>query len=252
MNLRNLLTVLRSPAQQSRRRRCNHSGHAGVEALESRQLLAADATVLKNIFPGNGSSLPSPEQQQTPSQPLNGWVYFNANDGTHGFELWRTDGTEVNTHRFLDLTPGSGRSDPHNFIVANGKLFFNAAGGNLYVTDGTTVGTTLLMASGKGAYAMGAVGSTVYFYYSDPAQGNTESPGGTFWKTDGTLAGTVAIDTWDLPFPPGFSTVFENTVFFTGQFGQLFKIDPATNTLVAVSGSPGGISGLTATANDRV
>ena len=143
INLRNRLTIRRSQTQQSRRRRSNQGANAGIEALESRELLAADATVLKDIFPGNASSLPSSVQQQTPSQPLNGWVYFNANDGTHGFELWRTDGTEANTQLFLDLTPGSGRSDPQNFMVANGKLFFTAAGGNLYVTNGTTVGTML-------------------------------------------------------------------------------------------------------------
>ena len=264
MHTRNLVSQIRSGfkalssdftgQRKSRRNRSASQAESRffveVSTLEERVLLAADATVLKDIFPGSTSSLPSPNTQQTPSQALNGWVYFNANDGTHGFELWRTDGTEANTQLFLDLTPGSGRSDPQNFIVANGKLFFTAAGGNLYVTNGTTVGTTLLMTSQKSNYAMGVVGSTAYYYYADPPVGNTQSPGGTFWKTDGTSGGTAAFATWDKPFPPEFSTVFENTMFFMAGLGELYKIDPVTSTVAIVSGSPSGISGLTATANN--
>ena len=109
----------------------------------------------------------------------------------------------------------------------------------------------MTLTSQKGAYAMAAVGSTAWYYYADPPVGNSQSPGGTFWKTDGTLAGTVAMDTWDKPYPPEYSTVFENTMFFVEAGFELYKIDPVTDQLVSVyTAVSGGITGLTATTND--
>jgi len=37
---------------------------------------------------------------------LNGKLYFNANDGVHGRELWATDGTEAGTQLVKDISPG--------------------------------------------------------------------------------------------------------------------------------------------------
>jgi ELWxxDGT repeat protein len=46
---------------------------------------------------------------------FNGTLYFTADDGGSGYELWRSDGTAAGTVRVLDLNPG----------VANGlnKIF---------------------------------------------------------------------------------------------------------------------------------
>ncbi|MBN1602458.1 MAG: hypothetical protein JW915_12670 [Chitinispirillaceae bacterium] len=64
-------------------------------------------------------------------------LYFFADDGVHGYELWCTDGTETGTHMVQDINPGPGhslfpRSDedflgegPH-FTVFNDDLYFIA------------------------------------------------------------------------------------------------------------------------------
>src|SRR5690554_1787662 len=42
---------------------------------------------------------------------LNGKLYFRANDGTNGYELWVTDGTSAGTQMIKDINP-TGSSYP--------------------------------------------------------------------------------------------------------------------------------------------
>src|SRR5262245_44682918 len=68
-------------------------------------------------------------------------VFFGASDGIHGFELWRSDGTDAGTRLVADVCPGSCASMPQNLTVAGGKVFFVADDGfhglELWASDGT-------------------------------------------------------------------------------------------------------------------
>jgi ELWxxDGT repeat protein len=41
-------------------------------------------------------------------------LFFNANDGSNGYELWKTDGTSAGTVLVKDINPGAGSSNPFN------------------------------------------------------------------------------------------------------------------------------------------
>uniref|UniRef100_UPI004049DEC7 ELWxxDGT repeat protein n=1 Tax=Candidatus Limnocylindrus sp. TaxID=2802978 RepID=UPI004049DEC7 len=43
---------------------------------------------------------------------LGGFLYFRADNGTTGTELWRTDGTEAGTTSVKDINPGASSSYP--------------------------------------------------------------------------------------------------------------------------------------------
>ncbi|HET9229553.1 MAG TPA: hypothetical protein VFR31_22925, partial [Thermoanaerobaculia bacterium] len=80
----------------------------------------------------------------TPSlTPLGAHLYFAADDGEHGLELWRTDG--ITTELVTDLVPGWRSSNPQNLEAAGGRLFFTAGteehGREIWETDGTEEGT---------------------------------------------------------------------------------------------------------------
>jgi ELWxxDGT repeat protein len=49
--------------------------------------------------------------------------YFAANDGVHGNELWSSDGTADGTVMVQDIEPGSGSSDPADFLEVSGKMY---------------------------------------------------------------------------------------------------------------------------------
>jgi ELWxxDGT repeat protein len=58
-----------------------------------------------------------------------GRMFFTADDGVHGFELWQTDGTAAGTRMVADLKPGPAGSAPAGMTQAGGLLFFAADDG---------------------------------------------------------------------------------------------------------------------------
>jgi len=58
----------------------------------------------------------------------NNKLYFSADDGSIGVELWFTDGTAGGTTMLKDINP-SGDSDPYGFTLLNNKLYFVADDG---------------------------------------------------------------------------------------------------------------------------
>lgn len=131
---------------------------------------------------------------------VNGTIYFTADDGVHGRELWKMDpaGGALLVH---DVLPGAFSSSPRDLVNANGMLYFRAMDQTTsrfeaFKTDGTAAGTvrvsdlSLGLAASKISSGHGRlvnVGATVYFV------GQQESNGYELWKTDGTPAGTMIV-----------------------------------------------------------
>jgi ELWxxDGT repeat protein len=72
--------------------------------------------MVKDISPGPLDSFP---QFLT---NVNGTLYFEADDGIHGDELWKSNGTAVGTVMVRDMIPGSDGSDPSFLAAVNGPL----------------------------------------------------------------------------------------------------------------------------------
>jgi ELWxxDGT repeat protein len=102
----------------------------------------------KDINPGSASSNPSD------FRVFNGRLYFNADNGSNGSELWRADGSIFGISLFKDIN-ATGSSSPIGFQQYNGKLYFAADDGingdELWVTDGTASGTVLAADINPGA-----------------------------------------------------------------------------------------------------
>ena len=60
---------------------------------------------------------------------FNDKLYFTADDGKNGNEIWVTDGTAEGTKLFADITDGSSSSEPRFLTVFNHELFFTANNG---------------------------------------------------------------------------------------------------------------------------
>src|SRR5262249_21130950 len=66
---------------------------------------------------------------------VNGTLFFTANDGTTGVELWKSDGTEAGTVLVKDIRPGNSpygfpfSSSPRELTAVGDQLFFSANDG---------------------------------------------------------------------------------------------------------------------------
>src|SRR6478736_5083872 len=109
--------------------------------MEPRIVLTGTPQLVLDINPA-GNSAP------TSITIVNGLAFFTANDGSHGVELWKTDGTSAGTTLVTDLSPGASSSYPGDLANVNGTLFFRANDGThgdeLWKSDGTAAGTVMV------------------------------------------------------------------------------------------------------------
>lgn len=99
--------------------------------------------ILEDILPpdrdGNRSSNPKNLTD------VGGRLFFTADDGQNGRELWVSDGAPENTRRVADLTEGEDSTRfRDNFTEVNGILYFTKdgdGGDKLWRSDGTQAGT---------------------------------------------------------------------------------------------------------------
>jgi ELWxxDGT repeat protein len=172
-------------------------------------------------------------------------LFFAANDGVNGLELWKSDGTAAGTVLVKDINPGSSGSYPRNLTVMGNTLFFTADdgvnGNELWKSDGTAAGTVLVKdinpgSSGSYPRNLTVMGNTLFFAADDGVNGNE------LWKSDGTAAGTVLVK----DIRPGSSwsylrylTAVGNTLFFAANDGvnglELWKSDGTAAGTVLVS-----------------
>jgi ELWxxDGT repeat protein len=124
-------------------------------------------------------------------------LYFYADDGLHGSELWRSNGTPMSTTLVKDIRPGSPGSRPSAaYAAVDGKFVFPADDGvhdrELWVSDGTASGTTMVRdydpGSGVPVWArVVEMDGAVFFAGYDAVHG------AELWKTDGTQANTAMV-----------------------------------------------------------
>ena len=104
-----------------------------------------------DINPGEGSSNP------TAITAINNLIYFSADDGIHGEELWQSDGTQAGTIRLTDINPGAKNSSPRDIESLDGSIYFTATqdqkGRELWRInpDGEDSNPTRLVQSRRGA-----------------------------------------------------------------------------------------------------
>lgn len=161
---------------------------------------AADAAVpfmVKDIYPRSDPLWPYKSMAG-----VNGTLFFRGNDVTHGYELWKTDGTDAGTVMVKDINPGLANSGPLSLTEMNGALFFTASDGvhgtEIWTSDGTAAGTVMVKDICPGAAPSFISGfqkqplltnmnGTLYFNASDGVHGIE------LWASDGTAAGTAMV-----------------------------------------------------------
>jgi ELWxxDGT repeat protein len=184
---------------------------------------AATTKMILDINPGITSAF---EQQGSIADltDLNGTLLFAADDGVHGRELWRSDGTAAGTVMVLDIASGANSSLLNELVAVGPTLFFEAEdgthGAEIWKSNGTAAGTVLLkdITPNDNGYthmtrALANVNGRLYFTGDD---GTTD---GELWTSDGTVAGTVMVKDINMTgsSSPFSYTPVGSTVFFTAE-----------------------------------
>lgn len=178
----------------------------------------------KDINPGAGNGF---DDNSADFFSFNNLMYFTANDGTHGKELWVSDGNSGNTKMLKDITVGSGSTNFSEFSHLGNLVIFAVSTSDysldLWKTDGTN--TSLIKSfnvpySSFGAFGLLQFNNKIYF-------GGTDVTNGTeLWSTDGNTASLVK-DIYpgsDLGQPNSSVPRLFNAVFINNRF-----IFPATD-----------------------
>ena len=185
---------------------------------------------VKDIRPGGSSGVETGYCYLT---NVNDTLYFRANDGTSGSELWKSDGTEAGTVRVKDIAPGATSGGATGITNVNGTLFFAASdgtsGGELWKSDGTEAGTVRVKdivtgSNSSGPEGLTDVNGTLFFTAQD-------GYGRELWKSDGSEAGTVRVKDINLgtSSTPINLTNVNGTLYFVADDGttgqELWKSD---------------------------
>lgn len=262
-----LVTTIIQPSSNFQQYSTAYNGKiyfTGNEYTSGAELWVSDGTatgtkMLKDINPTINSTNLRPEG----SYPMefiefNGKLFFGADDGTHGKELWVTDGTATGTMLFKDIEPGSSFGDPTDFYVSGSIMYFkaktSATGKELWRTDGTVTGTYMVkdIRSGTGDGVTGYGGN--YFHYHNWItyngnvffRANDSIHGAELWVTDGTTTGTNMVKdiniygssiTGSNGSYPGNYILYNNLIYFaasdSAQNVELWKSDgTATGTVL--------------------
>lgn len=211
------------------------------------------ATTLIDINPGRPGSTP-----RSLATGPDGWLYFAADDGVHGQELWRANGPTAELVR--DIRPGPDGSWPAYLVAFAGAVSFaaddgtfndiDAFGQELWRSDGTEGGTvpapidqSVTSVRDLAVYT-GAVEDRLFFR----GEGITTNAGPELWRY---TASTATATEYDLvagvsgSYPIGVTQVGSRLFVNAGQ--TLRRIDnpeggPAWATLATVKGPSGMVA----------
>ncbi|MBL7682150.1 MAG: T9SS type A sorting domain-containing protein [Flavipsychrobacter sp.] len=230
------------------------------DATNGVELWKTDGTVggsslIKDINPGFGSSVPASLRADM-FCVYNNKLYFVADNGSNGYELWVTDGTTTGTQMVKEIRTGTGDAYIGNMMVFNNKLYFGGmdASGNrkLWETDGTAGGTKIAVNTNGVFNEMSSIigyKKSLYFNATD----NAAFPfSDDLFKSNGTTSGTTKIGPstkTDAASNIAQFIMYDSTLYFCANYNNGYELWSMKDT---TGSGGGGSSNVEYVDNERV
>jgi ELWxxDGT repeat protein len=216
---------------------------------------SANTKLLKDIKPGTGNGITTTFSQS--SAAFHNSLYFVADDGVTGGELWKTDGTTDGT---LRVTDSLNAYIPQLTVVGDAIFFLCIKQDPLYYidtlqvwkSDGTKSGTVPITEKkiiwNSGHTFQGKCNNTFMFTFETWGANNPK-----LWRSDGTAAGTFAVSAELNGNGAGYVTgyggtdiltqyiEFNNNLFFVTSEGIMKSDGTIANTKLIAGGIGGGM-----------
>lgn len=203
---------------------------AANDGIHGRELWRSDGTekgtyLVRDIDSALYGGMGSPESSNpTDLVNWNGTLFFAANDGVKGRELWKSDGTKNGTVRVKDICPGPDSSGPRYMTISGGTLYFAANDGinglELWKTTGEDAATTLVENLRAGAASaepksLTDVNGALYFSADDGINGRE------LWRSNGSTASLIDVKAGPESSDPKWLTNVGGKLFFNAKSGNL-------------------------------
>ena len=153
---------------------------------------SSGATLVKDINSGSDDSIDL--ETVTEFVKMNENIFFTADNGNNGIELWKTNGFGLGTTMVKDINSGFNNSNPTELTLVDNVLYFTAydsttAATELFQSDGTNMGTIILNSAISNPEWLTAVENTLFFSAHNDLTGVN-----CLWNSDGTSSGTGFVD----------------------------------------------------------
>jgi len=232
---------------------------AGIDGdhLDKELFIARDGgdtiELLKEINPGGGTKGKSLPREML---VVGDTAYFTAIDGSHGRELWKTNGTTSGTELVKDIHP-SGSSMPWDpsgrpgvdfgtsMVAIDGDIFFPAddgSGFDLWTSNGTAAGTSKLVDLDDVSNLV-VIGDDIVFVATDASHGEE------IWISDvtGSARRLTDIASGSDGANPQYLTAFGDQVIFSADDGstgrELYLLNAVSEELLMLDIDAGSAEG---------
>lgn len=153
-------------------------------------------------------------------------LFFMASDPEHGFELWKSDGTQAGTKRVKDIIPGAASSNPERLIAVEDRVFFSiqtpGPGEELWVSDGSEAGTRMVKDQARNLTGLARLGNRAVFSIYSSATSTCD-----LWITDAPATNAAKLSD-DLCIRGGYESdgvAYEDRLYFSaGQNGESYYL----------------------------
>jgi ELWxxDGT repeat protein len=197
----------------------------------------AGTQLVKDINPGPGHARDTDREPQFARSADK--LYFVADDGAHGYELWKTRGSTSSTQLVKDINPGRADGRIAELADLNGTLYFGASDGRGGLWRSDAQGTMLVKRLGLWD-SLRAIGDRLFFAARDERHGIEP------WTSDGSEAGTAMLADLEQGgnSDPAELTELSGMLFFTADDGatgrDLWRSDgTAEGTVRVLDVAPG-------------